>query len=44
MQGKACFNFKEPDPALFAELAELTKSGAEWFGTVDWAKFKYPTK
>ena len=28
MQGKACFNFKEPDPALFAELGELTKSGA----------------
>jgi hypothetical protein len=43
-QGKACFNFKEPDPALFAELAELTKSGAEWFETVDWANFKYPSK
>ena len=44
MQGKACFNFKEPDPVLIAELAELTKSGAEWFDTVDWANFKYPTK
>jgi hypothetical protein len=42
MQGKACFNFKEPDPTLFAELAELTKSGAEWFATIDWANFKYP--
>ncbi len=44
MQGKACFNFKEPDPALFAELAQLTKTGAEWYDTVDWANFKYPTK
>jgi hypothetical protein len=25
MQGKSCFNFKQPDWALFRELAELTK-------------------
>ena len=44
MQGKSCFNFKEPDPALFAELAELTKSGAEWFDTVDWANLQWQVK
>lgn len=27
MQGKSCFNFKAPDPALFAELAALTRAG-----------------
>lgn len=27
MQGKSCFNFAAPDPALFKELAELTKAG-----------------
>ena len=27
MQGKSCFNFRAPDAALFAELAELTKAG-----------------
>lgn len=31
MQGKSCFNFKKVEPALFAELAELTKKGAEKF-------------
>jgi hypothetical protein len=31
MQGKACFNFTEVDPALFAELKSLTKAGAECF-------------
>ena len=41
MQGKACFNFKAPDAALFAELAKLTKSGAEWFATIDWANYKW---
>lgn len=31
MQGKACFNFKAPDPALFKELSALTKAGyARW--------------
>jgi hypothetical protein len=27
MQGKSCFNFVAPDPALFKELAALTKAG-----------------
>jgi hypothetical protein len=27
MQGKACFNFQEPDSALFRELAKLTSKG-----------------
>lgn len=27
MQGKSCFNFRAPDAALFAELAELTRAG-----------------
>lgn len=27
MQGKSCFNFKTIDPALFRELATLTKKG-----------------
>jgi hypothetical protein len=31
MQGKSCFNFTKPDPALFAELAELTVAGAAAF-------------
>jgi hypothetical protein len=26
MQGKSCFNFKAREPALFKELAVLTKS------------------
>ena len=29
MQGKACFNFKAPDPALFKELSALAKSAYE---------------
>jgi hypothetical protein len=29
MQGKACFNFKTVDTALFEELATLTKAGCE---------------
>ena len=29
MQGKSCFNFKAPDKALFAELADLTRRGYE---------------
>ena len=29
MQGKSCFNFKDVDPALFKELAALTKAGFE---------------
>lgn len=27
MQGKSCFNFTAPDPALFRELAKLTTRG-----------------
>jgi hypothetical protein len=33
MQGKSCFNFKKVEPALFAELATLTRKGAEKFKT-----------
>lgn len=29
MQGKSCFNFKTVEPALFDELAALTRKGAE---------------
>ena len=29
MQGKSCFNFKKVEPALFEELAELTRQGVE---------------
>jgi hypothetical protein len=31
MQGKSCFNFKKVEPALFEELAELTRKGAQKF-------------
>jgi hypothetical protein len=31
MQGKSCFNFKKVEPALFEELAALTRKGAEKF-------------
>lgn len=31
MQGKSCFNFKKVEPALFEELASLTRKGAEKF-------------
>lgn len=31
MQGKACFNFKEVDKAVFKELAKLTKAGFDRF-------------
>ena len=31
MQGKSCFNFKKVEPALFDELAVLTRKGAEKF-------------
>src|SRR5262249_1670374 len=36
MQGKSCFNFKTVDPALFKELAALTKQGFECFQTQGW--------
>ena len=31
MQGKSCFNFKKVEPALFEELAALTRKGADKF-------------
>jgi hypothetical protein len=31
MQGKSCFNFKKVEPALFEELAALTRAGFEGF-------------
>ena len=31
MQGKACFNFKKPEPKLFAELETLTRRGYKLF-------------
>jgi hypothetical protein len=31
MQGKACFNFSEVDPALFRQLADLTAAGFEGY-------------
>jgi hypothetical protein len=31
MQGKACFNFSEVDPALFHQLAALTAAGFEGY-------------
>lgn len=31
MQGKACFNFKKVEPALFKELADVTKRAVEAF-------------
>ena len=31
MQGKSCFNFRDRDEALFAELSEVTKSGLEHY-------------
>lgn len=34
MQGKACFNFSEVDPALFRQLTELTATGFEGYRTL----------
>lgn len=31
MQGKSCFNFKKPEPALFDELEQLTVDGARLY-------------
>lgn len=36
MQGKACFNFKAVDKALFAELAALTRKSAARIKRADW--------
>ncbi|MHB8192920.1 MAG: hypothetical protein ACYDGL_06560 [Bellilinea sp.] len=38
MQGKSCFNFKKPDPALFAELAALTRAGFERYQAAGYVK------
>lgn len=38
-QGKACFNFAQPDEKLFAELAEITQIGFE-----DFKKLSSPAK
>ncbi|MFZ3080944.1 MAG: hypothetical protein WA109_14800 [Bellilinea sp.] len=37
MQGKSCFNFKQPDPALFEELAVLTRAGFERYRSAGYA-------
>ncbi len=34
MQGKTCFNFTRTDPALFAELGELTATSIESFKAI----------
>ncbi len=36
MQGKACFNFKKRDPALFEELSQLTHAAFEAFKNNGW--------
>ena len=36
MQGKACFNFKKPDDALFAQLEQLTVDGFAAFRKAGW--------
>lgn len=38
MQGKACFNFSAVDPALFAELEELTVRGFDAFRNAPWMR------
>ena len=38
MQGKACFNFKKVDTALFEQLAALTKAGFTRFAEINDAK------
>jgi hypothetical protein len=36
MQGKACFNFRVPDDAIFAELSAVAKAGMETYGAKGW--------
>jgi hypothetical protein len=38
MQGKACFNFKTVDPALFEELAKLTRKGYDQWRARGWVE------
>ena len=40
MQGKSCFNFKQVDEQLFAELKALTRIGAAKFDGMDWKKLE----
>jgi hypothetical protein len=36
MQGKACFNFRAPDDALFVELSELSQLGLNKYKSKKW--------
>ena len=36
MQGKACFNFKTVDEALFRELKKVTKQGYQAWKKIEW--------
>jgi hypothetical protein len=36
MQGKACFNFREPDAKLFAQLRDVTRAGLEKYRAKKW--------
>lgn len=36
MQGKACFNFKAPDRALFKELSAITRKGYKAWRKMEW--------
>lgn len=38
MQGKSCFNFTSDDPALFAELEDVTVRGFDAFRTAPFMK------
>ena len=38
MQGKACFNFKTPDAALFKELKRVTKNGYRAWKEMEWVE------
>ena len=38
MQGKSCFNFKQLDPDLFAELAMLTRAGLDRYKIAGYIK------
>lgn len=38
MQGKACFNFKAPDRALFTELAAITNKGYAAWKKMEWVE------
>jgi len=38
MQGKACFNFKARDPALFKELKAITKNGYRAWKKMEWVE------